>query len=597
MSNERAHEPAPATERTSAEGGTAARAGGPEPYDFLIAMGSAPQIADALADLPDAERARLVHRLHEVRGNRFAHEVEAALMQRRDPMAPAAEGELDLVAAKAMVIVPDLARSRDVMQRLFRLSPHAMGVVLVALHRDGLLDNLMSPLPHGYAKALDARLPHGHHFGSVRSHLRPYFEDRDETDRSLTGLLGRIPYAGDPLAFAVDGLTFGFASEHDDAYRAKRRGVLTEDEYVDRSDAAGARAVAVATTSVAGGGVAGSYASGLTSGLSATGTAGRMTSAVATGLAGGAGGGFGAQLGSDVVSGELSDPTQYLHATAMGAGFGVAGGAIGGAAVETAALLPARTQAALARLAQRFPAHADIFDHYRLVGAEHAAHLQLTAARLHQLLADGAARLSHPELAAAVAGLPPDSLVSLTSRLDDNGLTIMHAEKLDADGGPGKVKTRGTPEDQLSAIGRNNPSPLTPDELARIESYQAERNAFLKTWRELDTSEFPQPTRDLLFGRADRAIRKNMTPDDVSAVIKERRGDVIRKHDGSAFDHIEEYRGARNAVVNALDAIDRRLELLAKQGAVPGEIEILSAKRRDFSNLLDRYEMISGGLP
>jgi len=161
----------------------------------------------------------------------------------------------------------------------------------------------------------------------------------------------------------------------------------------------------------------------------------------------------------------------------------------------------------------------------------------------------------------------------------------------------GKVKTRGIPEDQLSDIGRDNPTPLTPEELARIETYQAERNAYLKRWRELDRSGYPPPTQDLLFGKADRAIRGNMTPDDLSAVIKERRGDVIRKQDGSAFDHIGEYRMARRAVLKALVAIEQRLKLLETQGAVPGETDILETKRGELSRLLGLYVRMAGGLP
>src|SRR5947209_16552744 len=43
---------------------------------------------------------------------------------------------------------------------------------------------------------------------------------------------------------------------------------------------------------------------------------------------------------------------------------------------------------------------------------------------------------------------------------------------------------------------------------------------------------FPYTTlfrSDLLWGKADRAIRKNMTPDDLAAVVKEGRGVEIKK--------------------------------------------------------------------
>ena len=50
----------------------------------------------------------------------------------------------------------------------------------------------------------------------------------------------------------------------------------------------------------------------------------------------------------------------------------------------------------------------------------------------------------------------------------------------------------------------------------------------------------------------DRAIRKNLTPDDLSAVLRERRGEMILKTDGTPFDHLEEYTGARNNDIAAL---------------------------------------------
>lgn len=161
----------------------------------------------------------------------------------------------------------------------------------------------------------------------------------------------------------------------------------------------------------------------------------------------------------------------------------------------------------------------------------------------------------------------------------------------------GSRKTRGVAEDQLTEIGRNNPSPLSAEELASIEGYQAERNAYLKKWREFDISNLPPETGALLRGKADRAIKSNMTPDDLSAVIKERRGDVILKRDGNAFDHIAEYRGARNAVVKALAAVERRIAVLEEKGAAPGELEALTAKRRELSSLLDHYETAAGGEP
>jgi len=160
----------------------------------------------------------------------------------------------------------------------------------------------------------------------------------------------------------------------------------------------------------------------------------------------------------------------------------------------------------------------------------------------------------------------------------------------------GKVKTRGVAEDQLSAKGINDPVPLEPHERAAIEKYQAERNRYLERWREPDTS-MPKETQDLLWGKADRAIRKNMTPDDLAAVVKEGRGVEIPKEDVTPFNHGEEYRGARNAAKNQMEKIKARLKALEEGGAAkPGEIDALQEKLGDLSKLLDSYERV-GGLP
>ena len=158
-----------------------------------------------------------------------------------------------------------------------------------------------------------------------------------------------------------------------------------------------------------------------------------------------------------------------------------------------------------------------------------------------------------------------------------------------------KPKTVGMPEKQLTDIGRNNPSQLAAHELAVIEEWQAKRNTYLKVWREFDAKRFPSETRDLLFGKADRAIRNNMTPDDLSAVLRERRGEMILKSDGTPFNHILEYAQARNAVKRALRTIDARLEALGDVDTP--ETRALEAKRRDLSVLVDQYETASGGEP
>ncbi len=156
-----------------------------------------------------------------------------------------------------------------------------------------------------------------------------------------------------------------------------------------------------------------------------------------------------------------------------------------------------------------------------------------------------------------------------------------------------KEKTRGVPSAQLSERGRNNPTPLPPEDLAKLEDYEASYRTYLKVTREQDSSRMPKPTRDLLEGSADNAIANNMTPDDLSAVLRENRGEVIAKPDGTPYNHVEEFDGARNSILNTLDAIDRRLKKLSGHGA-PGEVEALGAKRKALSDILDLYEEIAG---
>ncbi len=74
---------------------------------------------------------------------------------------------------------------------------------------------------------------------------------------------------------------------------------------------------------------------------------------------------------------------------------------------------------------------------------------------------------------------------------------------------------------------------------------------------------------------------------------------MILKTDGTPFDHLEEYTGARNALVNTLEAIKRRIDQLVKLGdeASLADARLLRDKFNDISALLDTYESAAGGLP
>lgn len=116
-----------------------------------------------------------------------------------------------------------------------------------------------------------------------------------------------------------------------------------------------------------------------------------------------------------------------------------------------------------------------------------------------------------------------------------------------------RKKTRSNPEDQLTAIGRNIP-PLTLTEIQKILRWQDHRNSFLKKWRNLDFTHHVQDLESKL-DKARNSIKKNLTPDDLAAVIKERRGEQILDINGIAYNHLWENRQALSSIVNATKAL------------------------------------------
>jgi len=167
---------------------------------------------------------------------------------------------------------------------------------------------------------------------------------------------------------------------------------------------------------------------------------------------------------------------------------------------------------------------------------------------------------------------------------------------------PPKTKTKGVPEEQLSDIGRYKPVPLSNSELANVGKWSANRNQYLKKWRDLDTSSMPIETQKLLWGSADRSIRKNMTPDDMAAVLKERRGVVILKEDGvTPYKHLQdEWPQAKQSILKTIgterkpgvySGIKGRLRELEEMGVTgTKEVKLLKEKLSDLSNILDSYE-------
>jgi len=214
-------------------------------------------------------------------------------------------------------------------------------------------------------------------------------------------------------------------------------------------------------------------------------------------------------------------------------------------------------------------------------------------------VASGGASSEAGTAAAVAAGGPrPYSPVATAMAMSAKG-SDADAPSVDELAGSGerkyKTKSRGQPEEQLSDVGRTSPSTLSPAELAQVEAYQATRNEFLKKWRSFDTSELPPETQALVRGKADRSIANSMTPDDLAAVIKERRGDVISKADGNPFDHLTEFKQARRSVTSTMDKIRDRMRTLGDDAAA--ERQALEEKLGELSRLLDEYEASAGGAP
>ena len=181
----------------------------------------------------------------------------------------------------------------------------------------------------------------------------------------------------------------------------------------------------------------------------------------------------------------------------------------------------------------------------------------------------------------------PDTIHSDDVKVDDDQVKNGLDER--------KAKTRSDSEDQLSDIGRYEPVPLTKNELAAVDNWTKLRNVHLKKWREIDISIFPEETGSLLKGKSLNAIRKNMKPDDLAAIIKEKRGVIIYKPDGiTPYKHLDgEWVGAQRAIIKELRKINDRIKILQKNIEVNSrEINILQDKQGDLMKVWSEYKML-----
>ena len=337
-----------------------------------------------------------------------------------------------------------------------RAASVALGRILEAIDRRGLLTEFINPLAPNEVEELFHHLPATGH-SRIRAEMRPYFQGRDTTDRSVSHYLGKVPGVGGALKFLANVATGGFLDEHDQQYAAMQRGDITDGEYTEATNHAATRALATVAASGYAGGGAGAYAEGVTAGIAARSTVGKYASRAIVGGVEGFAGGIGAQAGSDLVDQKFSGFGAYAEAGAIGAGLGAGISVVAGVGAEGAKFLPPGVQTIAQKLAARFPHHADIFDGIRATGAEHGAAIRIKVSRLLQLGDDLQLPGVRPALALASADggarLTPDDevivTVSATRPLDEPGnldgpapISILKAERL-------PEKTVSTPGDGL----------------------------------------------------------------------------------------------------------------------------------------------------
>lgn len=339
-------------------------------------------------------------------------------------------------------------RAMDVLRMLYSTDPTARARILEALERRGHLERLLAALPFAYVEQLHNGLPKGS--GHVQSLMRPYFEDKDRSNHSVSHGFDQVPYVGGALKFIGNVATFGFLGEHDQAYAAYRAGTITEDQFQDASGKALGRAAVVGVASYATAGAAGAWADGFTAGMAARSTMGRYAAGVVTSGVEGFAGGLGAQAGNDLVDQRLSDPSDYLKSGGYGAAIGAGVSVVAGVGAQGAKYLPPGVQTFAQKIAARFPHHADIFDEFRALGREHYAatvQLRIKVGRFLAFADDLNLYTARPALAVAGAGGRPlglDDEVIVTAQatrpFNDPGdldgpapITILKAERLPED--------------------------------------------------------------------------------------------------------------------------------------------------------------------
>jgi hypothetical protein len=113
----------------------------------------------------------------------------------------------------------------------------------------------------------------------------------------------------------------------------------------------------------------------------------------------------------------------------------------------------------------------------------------------------------------------------------------------------------------LTEIGKKHPVPLTPEELSIVKNWQEMRKGPLEKLYELDMIGIEEKSFKNIE-KIRNALRDHTTPDDLAAILKERRDIKIFDPQGNLMDHIAEYNITIEGVKNRLQTLQKRLTYL-----------------------------------
>lgn len=137
------------------------------------------------------------------------------------------------------------------------------------------------------------------------------------------------------------------------------------------------------------------------------------------------------------------------------------------------------------------------------------------------------------------------------------------------------------PRQSISNIGLNVPKPLLRTEISKIKLFEQARNKYLNWQKDLEFKGLSKETAIILGSAtaADHAILKNMNPDDLAGMLKEKRGIKILSKKGVPYNHIKEVQNACRAIKNTILQIHTRIiELQKTQRYNVKEVNLLLEK-------------------